>query len=1314
MNSPESDIYGWQRAEVLASRRLMFVLWGVKTLFCTSKADFLHHYQFDPRELDAALERLTVQGFVQRDDENYVLTQLGEETVQYLSNLKESQFAHPERTNAEVDKRFESTENAVHSEERELRFTTFSRRHLDSESNDDFLPLREGVAPELHVDDLRLEQFTYEAARPTFKYRHQNTSLKSKIRRDRIARRFWEKREHDRYKPEATLVELPFLQQLDGLGWNCLIGEIGAPEVTLRKNFREVLIDQHLREALPRINRAGDEETGEIWLDEPRINKAIADLRHVFTSSYGRGLLETNNEATKLLLDGTRVTGTQELHQGRQQTIRYIDFEHPERNTFLAINQFRVDRAGTRYVVPDIVLFVNGIPLVVVECKSPNLTNPVEEGIAQLLRYTGQQAGKEGENEAVPDLFYCNALLISTCFFQARAATLGSSYEHFQEWKDPYPIKPEQLAVDVHSEHPSSQQTLVCGMLAPANLLDLLYNFTLFVSSDSKMVKRIARYHQFRAVRKAIDRLTGQIQPEQDEENSRGGIIWHTQGSGKSYTMVFLVRKMRATPGLIDFKVVFVTDRTDLQRQLRSTLHNAEEPIETANRVADLQTTLRPEGGKLVFAMIQKYQARGNQGYQSVGSEDSYDASDDEADEQDDIPDEGIQEINPQRNVLVIVDEAHRSQARKLHANLKRALPNSVHIAFTGTPIIRGKKKKTHEIFGDYIDIYTIQQSEQDGATLPIFYEGREVFIELTEQELLDEKYGQVVQPLSQRLRESLREKYETYREVLEAENLIRVKANDMMLHYAANILPNGFKAMVVAVSRLAAVRYRNALEAARDALYTRLEQLPQEQRELSQEQLQLLAPNDELRRLVAAYPLRATLKELQFAAVISHSNSDYDNDERIRWNEWTDEQAIEHHIENFKQPLQQHKLAFLCVRSMLITGFDAPEVQVLYLDRSIKDHELLQAIARVNRVAVNKTNGLVVDYFGIAANLKEALSAYSEHDVQGALVSIQDELPLLADRHRRLLALFQAHNCDISDLERCVNLLQDVKIRADFEVKLKKFMQSMDIILPRPQALSYIADAQQLGLINRAASATYRDEQLNLHSVGNKVRRLIDEHIDALQVQQLVEPISILDEHFEQKLRRHQSDQTNALDMEHAARSYIEYTFKQEDPAYYDQLSTRLQEILDTLRNNWQQRADALEEFIKTAKAPRPFDHIGGLDARTERPFLGILEQEVRRGSRRFAIPVNEDGSGRTLTMDEMLQLADFTKQLVQRIREAITGYDDFWLNGESQGALRREIYQMLEKAGKRLIEPRSRGEAVADRLVQLAHVLTSRLRTS
>ena len=329
------------------------------------------------------------------------------------------------------------------------------------------------------------------------------------------------------------------------------------------------MIEKYLEQALPEINR--DEKSGQTWLGETQIRLMVDELKRVLLGNRP-SLIQTNREATNLLLQGCFVPGSPELHNGKTQHVDYINFAQPELNHFQAISQFRVDLAGTRYIVPDLVLFVNGIPLVVVECKNPALTNPVEEGITQLLRYTGQDSAGEEPGEAVPKLFYFNQLLISTCFFHARFAPLGASYEHFQEWKTPYLSDQYKQWRDRLPPQASSQQTLILGMLFPPNLLDLLYNFTLFDASEGTINKQIIHYHQFRAVHKAIHRLqTRQTRRQHGEEDQRGGIIWHTQGSGKSLTMVFLVRKMRTIRQLQGFKIIFVTDRKQLEKQLQQT-----------------------------------------------------------------------------------------------------------------------------------------------------------------------------------------------------------------------------------------------------------------------------------------------------------------------------------------------------------------------------------------------------------------------------------------------------------------------------------------------------------------------------------------------------------------------------------------------------------------------------------------------------------------------------------------------------------------------------------------------------------------------
>ncbi|WP_220206933.1 type I restriction endonuclease subunit R [Reticulibacter mediterranei] len=1280
------DTYTWQIAQVLDNRRATFILWAIKTLFCTTKDDFLRHYKITDDELMPFLNYLTIQGFLQQDGEHYVLTQLGDDTVELLGELSISEFARPQQLSREVTTRFDPTASVA------------------------TLP----------------------------------ASVKG-ANKDEIAQEFWKDREYDRQNQEATLVELPFIQQLVSQGWKYKRGDINAPEFTGRGTFREVLIETYFREALPKANI--DEETGKPWMNDFHVQLMLDTLKPLL-KTRAVSLLQTNREATDLLLKGRAVP----LTPGSRHTRRahFIDFAHPdpEHNDFCVINQFRVDLAGNRYIVPDLVLFVNGIPLVVVECRNPRLTNPLEQGISQLLDYARAYIPTSDlvESQAMPELFYFNLLLISTSFFQARFAPLGASYEDFQEWKDPYlPPELEHYRAALPAE-PSSQQNLILGVLLPHNLLDLFYNFTLFDTSKGKVRKLIARYHQFRAVHHAILQLQkNPTRRQHGEEDQRGGIIWHTQGSGKSLTMVFLVRKMRTIQKLRSFKIIFVTDRKQLEKQLSGAVVLTDEPISKVDTIPELKPLLRRPNTQLIFAMIQKYRDLKDALAPAVNEDEDQDAA---ATPADDDPDPSEKAVNSDETVLVIVDEGHRSQTRKLHANLRRMLPNSARIAFTGTPIIRGPGKKTTDIFGDYIDRYTIRQSEIDGATLPIFYEGHEADIEITQKRILDAKYDTLVQPLADFVRASLQESNITYRTILENEQLIEKKAEDILLHYGAHILPNRLKAMVVAVSRLAAILYRNALQEAQKRIIARLDVIPTNHRHLTEEQIELLDESDEYKTLLRILPYRNLLNALDFAAIVSSSPKDDLHDTHLNWSKWTSEDLQDEYIKAFNKPLpfdlaspqayeaalsgtfpvesphndQQlsisdvtstqdtSPLAFLCVRSMLITGFDAPIAQGLYLDRSIKNHELLQAIARVNRIRTSKGNGLVVDYYGIAQNLKDALDAYDAADVQGALVSIKDEYPLLADRHRRILALFTTRQRDIhQDWEACVELLKDREIRADFEIKLKKFMESMETVLPRPEALNFIKDAQQLGLINLAASSVYRDTELNLLDIGNKVRKLIAEHIDTLQIHHRIPPVDIHDINYQDKLRRYHSDETNAAQMEGFARDYITYYFEQEDPSYYQTLSDQLQSIIERLRGQWDLTVDALDKFIQQITKAREIDTSLNLDARTEYPFFGILEEEARKGSRRFKIaPQATDAK---LSQEERVFLAGITRRIVAFISQRLTENKDFWLSVERANELRRDIgFLFLEEY--QLLEPFQRREEVASRLVRLALVHTSRLR--
>ena len=1101
---------------------------------------------------------------------------------------------------------------------------------------------------------------------------------------------------------EYTQVELPLINQLTLMGWQHIQGDIDVPYLTERQNFREVLLTDRLRNAIRRINL---DENGQPWLDDSRINSAIGILERLGASK----LMEANQIATDLLLKGTVAEGDPQYDRGREQTIRFIDFDNCDRNEFLIINQFRVNVPGGRsYIVPDLVLFVNGIPLVVIECKSPSATEPMTEGINQLWRYSNQRQ-EIAENEGVERLFYYNQFLISTFFYQARFGTIGASYEHYLEWKDTSPVPMAEVAAQLAVTKLSSQEILVAGMLRPSHLLDIIRNFTLFNQSSSKTIKIVARYQQFRAVQEAIRRLQGgQTRQQHGEGDRRGGIIWHTQGSGKSLTMVFLVRKLRTLPALRRFKIAVITDRIDLERQLSNTASLSGETVFRATNKDELKALLRQSSPDLIFATIQKYQqrdedvqndflqgrARGHRPYQSgdgntIGSmpvrkvaesTSSYNVN--PKVQQLVTETELFPILNESEDILVLVDEAHRTQASQLHANLMRALPNCAKIGFTGTPILVGERKRTYEIFGEFIDRYTIQQSEADGATVPILYEGRTAEASVADGRSLDRLFEDMFSDRTPEELAAIRAKYATVGDVLEAPKLIAAKAEDMLRHYVDTVLPNEFKAQVVASSRLAAARYQQAFVAAHQQLVTQLENFHPSQ-----------TNDSETEFLTRAYPRLELIKKLQFATVFSSNNNDDPS-----WKQWSDKTQIEDSINRFKKPLvhpdptKQDGLAFLIVKSMLLTGFDAPIEQVLYLDRLMKGHELLQAIARVNRTSPHKSCGFVVDYYGVARHLKEALAVYSDEDIQGALVSLKDELPKLGDLHQRVLTIFQGRGIqDIADVNACIDLLRDMKIRADFAVKLKKFLVSLDIVMPRPEALPYIRDAKIFGYINKAAANLYRDAQLNIFGAGNKVRQLIDEYIIASGIEPQVPPISIMDADFESAVDARKSDRAKASEMEHAARYHISKHY-QEDPTYYKKLSERLEEILNRFKDNWAELVAALREFTRDLQQGRPSDETK-LDAQTQAPFLGILVEEI--------------GLEGELLKAQIDQLVEITVEMVEHIRQEIR-IVDFWRNTHAQNVLRGWIVGFLDD---RDAIPFNRQQAVSDRIVELAKALHSRL---
>ena len=503
---------------------------------------------------------------------------------------------------------------------------------------------------------------------------------------------------------ERQFVEAPALEQLKGLGWSHLDGTTLVPEKSNhRSSLKDVVLSPNLEQAIQRINP---------WISEDNLRKVVREVTLIQTST----LMEANKWFWERLTQYFSVD--QDLGSGRRgQTLKLIDFDRPENNEFLCVDQFKI-QGPSQNIIPDILLFVNGIPLGVIECKSPFVTDPMAEGINQLRRYSNLR--NPSDTEGCEKLFHYNQVMVSTYRDGARVGTISSPVEYYLEWKDPYPTDAKALGSPANA-----QQLLIQGLLAPQNFLDIIQNFTIYETESGRTIKKIARYQQFRAVQKTIQRLKAP-----GERKNKGGVIWHTQGSGKSLTMVFLTQKIRRDPLLRDFKLVFLTDRTQLDEQLTKTFRNAQgESVLNAKSVGHLKELLAKDASDLVTATIQKLQ-EGDFGYSCLNDSD---------------------------RIIVLADEAHRTQYGTLGAAINTALPNAPKIAFTGTPLI--STEKTTGEFGSYIDTYTIEQAVADGATCQILYEGREATTKVT-GDSLDALFDRYFQDKTPDEKEAIKKKY--------------------------------------------------------------------------------------------------------------------------------------------------------------------------------------------------------------------------------------------------------------------------------------------------------------------------------------------------------------------------------------------------------------------------------------------------------------------------------------------------------------------------------------------------------------------------
>ena len=1033
---------------------------------------------------------------------------------------------------------------------------------------------------------------------------------------------------------EYLHVEKPFLDQLATLGWTVIDQGHGLipsdPAISLRQSFREWLLPEVFRTSVRSLNHTAD---GQTWITDRQLD----DLRDQIIRQPSRTLLEANEAVQALFLKAQ--VDMNELTGESDPVVQLIDFTCPERNVFHAINQFRIDTPGCvkACIIPDIVLFVNGIPLVVVEAKigDPNTANPLHAAFEQLLRYRNArpETVAAGLREGEPRLFYSNLLLIRTCGEKAEFGTITSDHEHFSAWKDIWPESRQSYKLPLGVER--EQERMIQGLLVPDTLLDVLRTCTVFMDTDSgKRMKVVCRYQQYRAARRIVNRVrVGKTAEE------RSGVVWHTQGSGKSLTMVFVARMLRASSDLADFKIVMVNDRIDLEEQLAATARLIGGKVNVIESTAQLREHLSTDASDVNMVMVHKFMDR-TEDMPLMVAETLARYGKPPA-----VETFGV--VNRSERILLMIDEAHRTQSSDLGDNLFEAFPHATRIAFTGTPLITEQHgtKRTVKRFGEYIDMYKLMDAVNDGATLQILYEGRTADTALKDKHGFDTKFEDLFKERTEEDLQAIKKKYGATGDILEAENRIEAIARNAVNHYIDNILPDGFKAQVVCHSKLAAIRYQKAI---RMALAERLD------REKRQPEPKLdLIRHIAFLKSVIVVSADAT-NEL---AVITEARK-----EAKRWNA----------VENFCKPFDFTDpdkdltgIAFLIVCDMLLTGFDAPVEQVMYIDKRLKEHNLLQAIARVNRVATGKARGFIVDYIGLANHLAHALSIYAKEDaqdIQQGLKNLLTEVPILEERYQRLLQHFQSAGVakikafvtgaltrpedEVAVVHAAVGAMQDLKRRADFEVYLKAFLQSLNLILPHEAGHPYRGLARRFGYLLRMVKERYKDDSLDLADAGAKVKVLINEHLIDLGINPKIPPIELLADDFLDQVRKHASGdpEAKASEMEHAVRKHCTVHFD-EDPAFYKRLSDKLEQLIQAHKNNWEALAEGYEQLRAEALAGRT-ETIDGLNKEATTFYDYVVQLAFAQG-------------------DVPSQDRHRLKQLMLRIVEVLQdtiGIIDFW----------------------------------------------------
>ena len=1022
--------------------------------------------------------------------------------------------------------------------------------------------------------------------------------------------------------------QIPALQLLVALGFQPLSQE--AALVQRGGRLRNVVLDDILAEALLRINRFSHRGK-DYTFDLADAHEAIRRLKP--TPDKLKGLKGTNQDIYDTLVLGTTITKTID-GDSKSYSFRYIDWEHPENNSFHVTAEFSVERTGsTQTKRCDIVAFVNGIPVLVIENKRP--TESHKKADSQLIGYQNE--------DNIPQLFHFAQLLLTMNRVDARYATVGTPRKFWQTWREEQdtaaaittlanrPLTTAEKGAifsgdfaaarpyfeALEAEGPraiTAQDRTIFALCRPERLLDIIRRFTVFEGG----VRKICRHQQFFAIHRAIDRV------RQFDTNGvrRGGVIWHTQGSGKSLTMVMLGRALALEKSITNPRIIIVTDRDDLDKQIKDTFKSCDMTPARATSGAHLCELIQNRN-PLITTIVNKF----------------------------DSATRGRDLTDTDRNVFVLVDESHRTQTGRYGGHsqfatrMRRLLPQACYLGFTGTPLLK-KEKNTLSTFGGLIHKYAIDEAVADGAVVPLLYEGR-----LVEQQIagsvIDTWFDKISAGLTDSQKADLKRKFSRIDALGKTSHAIEAKAFDISEHFRQHWQGTGFKAQLIAPSKAAAVRFKAVLD-----------EIGHVTSEI------IISPPDD-----------------------NEGNEEVDKASKDLVRKFWDEMMVrfKNEEEYTRQLIDAFKGAddpeILIVVSKLLVGFDAPRNTVLYVCKPLREHNLLQAIARVNRLCdegeAPKDFGFIIDYEGLLGELDSALSTYSAldgyepGDVAGTVHDIREEIRKLPQLHEQLWDLFKTVK-NKKDMEQFEQLLADEAIRHDFYERLRAFSRCLHICLSSDKLLDvfdepHIAtmkrDWKQFNELRRSVQLRYQ-EVVDLKEFEPKIQKLLDDHVVAMPATTIIELVNINDPSALKAVLEEQgiSDASKADRIASATRRAITEKME-EDPAFYRQFSELLEETIRAYRERRLSERDYLNSIIdlagKVSRRDRGSDMpepIRGND--DAQAFFGVLSGRLKgRG-------------GEDIAAEE---LADIALAVIAIVKE--NHIVDVWSNDVAQNKMRNAI---------------------------------------